>query len=278
MSKKYLSAPLPFIGQKRMFIKPFINVINSYPDETIFIDLFGGSGLLSHVTKTNKPNSTVIYNDFDNFRLRLDNIPRTNNLLRDLRNIVGDLPKLSIIKGEKRELIFQRLEQELRYFGYIDIITISNNLLFSSKHCMTIQEMRHDSLYNRIRRNDIEQPIGYLDGLEITSCDYRILFEKYKDNPHSVFIIDPPYFCTDIKTYMMSWGLKDYLEVLTVLDKHKFIYFTSNKSSILELCEWMSEHKSFENPFANCNNINHLVNMNYNSKYTDIMLYNKNNK
>ena len=70
MRKQYLSAPLPFVGQKRMFAREFIKVLKQYPEDTVFVDLFGGSGLLSHITKCQKPNATVIYNDFDGYRNR----------------------------------------------------------------------------------------------------------------------------------------------------------------------------------------------------------------
>ena len=43
----YLSAPLPFVGQKRMFAHEFIKVLKQFPDDATFVDLFGGSGLLS---------------------------------------------------------------------------------------------------------------------------------------------------------------------------------------------------------------------------------------
>ena len=77
MRKQYLSAPLPFVGQKRMFAREFIKVLKQYPEDTVFVDLFGGSGLLSHITKCQKPNATVIYNDFDGYRNRLQHIPQT---------------------------------------------------------------------------------------------------------------------------------------------------------------------------------------------------------
>ena len=85
MRKQYLSAPLPFVGQKRMFAREFIKVLKQYPEDTVFVDLFGGSGLLSHITKCQKPNAMVIYNDFDGYRNRLQHIPQTNRLLADLR-------------------------------------------------------------------------------------------------------------------------------------------------------------------------------------------------
>ena len=64
----YLSAPLPFVGQKRMFAKEFIKVLEQFKDKSVFVDLFGGSGLLSHITGRVRPDATVVYNDYDNYR------------------------------------------------------------------------------------------------------------------------------------------------------------------------------------------------------------------
>lgn len=109
MSKLYLSAPLPFVGQKRMFAKQFIEVIKQYPADTVFVDLFGGSGLLSHITKHFHPESRVIYNDFDNYRLRINNIPRTNSLLESIRPIASQFDRHKPITGVAREQIFSLL-------------------------------------------------------------------------------------------------------------------------------------------------------------------------
>ena len=38
MKKMYLSAPLPFVGQKRMFAREFIKVLGQFPDSTVFVD------------------------------------------------------------------------------------------------------------------------------------------------------------------------------------------------------------------------------------------------
>lgn len=275
MRKQYLSAPLPFVGQKRMFAKEYIKVLEQYPDDAVFVDLFGGSGLLSHITKCQKPNATVVYNDFDDYRHRLANIPRTNFLLADLRAIVGDMPKYSCIKGEKRDNIFARLEQEEREYGYIDFITISSALMFSMKYKLSIPEMKKEALYNNIRKADYPLSMDYLNGLEIVSADYKDVYEQYKDAPNVVFLVDPPYLSTDVGTYKMYWKMSDYLDVLTVLKDRNFVYFTSNKSSIIELCEWIGANKTIGNPFEKCQKVEFNAHMNYNAKYTDIMLYKK---
>lgn len=273
MKKHYLSAPLPFVGQKRMFAREFIKVLEQYPDNTVFVDLFGGSGLLSHITKCQKPNATVIYNDFDNYRFRLENIPHTNTLLTDLRNIVQGVPKHGCIKGEMRDRVFARLEQEEREHGYIDFISISSALMFSMKYKLSIPEMKKEALYNNIRQSDYPPASDYLEGITVVSCDYKVLFEKYKDTPGVVFLVDPPYLSTDVGTYNMYWKLADYLDVLTVLSGHKFVYFTSNKSSIIELCEWLGKNRTLGNPFAECRKVEFNATMNYNATYTDMMLY-----
>lgn len=38
MRKMYLSAPLPFVGQKRMFAREFIKVLEQFDDKTVFVD------------------------------------------------------------------------------------------------------------------------------------------------------------------------------------------------------------------------------------------------
>ena len=54
--KIYNQAPLPFQGQKRRFVKPFKEALKSFPNDAVYIDLFGGSGLLSHTVKSVYPN------------------------------------------------------------------------------------------------------------------------------------------------------------------------------------------------------------------------------
>lgn len=274
MSRKlYLSAPLPFVGQKRMFARQYIQVLKDYPDDAVYVDLFGGSGLLSHITKRMKPDATVVYNDFDNYRQRLANIPQTNLLLANLRKLVEGLPRHKPISGETRAKIFHRIAKEEEDYGYVDYITLSSSLMFSMKYKTSLEGMYSETLYNNIRKADYHPCPDYLDGLTITSRDYREVFDEYKDMPNAIFLVDPPYLSTDVTTYTMSWGLSDYLDVLTVLQSHPFVYFTSNKSSILELCEWMGRNRTLGNPFERCRKLEFNAHMNYNSSYTDMMLY-----
>lgn len=268
-----MSAPLPFVGQKRMFAKEFIKVLGQFPDSTVFVDLFGGSGLLSHITRCVRPDAAVVYNDFDNYRRRLANIPATNVLLSDLRRIAEGVPRKKCITGENREKVLARIEREEKERGYVDYITLSSSLLFSMKYILSLEDMRKETLYNNIRQTDYPEAKDYLEGLTVTGEDYKEVFRRYKDVPGVVFLVDPPYLSTEVGTYKMYWRLADYLDVLNVLKGHPFVYFTSNKSSILELCDWIDRNPFIGSPFKNCRKVEFNARMNYNAGYTDMMLY-----
>ena len=275
MKKQYLSAPLQFQGQKRMFAKEFIKVLKHYPDNAVFVDLFGGSGLLSHITKCQKPDAAVVYNDFDNYRLRLGNISRTNALLDMIRPIAAPTPRHKALPKAAKEAILRVIEQEEKEYGYVDYITISTSLLFSMKYATDLDGLRKETFYNTVRKCDYSPCLDYLDGVEVVSCDYRKLFNKYKDAQNVVFLIDPPYLSTEVGTYTMTWGLSDYLDVLQTLVGTNYIYFTSDKSSIMDLCNWMGKNNTIGNPFIGCERVEFNASVNYSSRYTDIMLFKK---
>lgn len=256
-----------------MFAKEFIKVLGQFPSSIVFVDLFGGSGLLSHITKCVRPDATVVYNDFDNYRQRLANIPATNVLLSDIRRITEGIPRNKRIIGETRNKVFSRIEKEEKEYGYVDYITISASLLFAMKYVLNLESMKKETLYNVIRQTDYPEAVDYLKGITVTCEDYKKVFEHYKDVPDVVFLVDPPYLSTEVGTYKMYWRLADYLDVLNVLKGHSFVYFTSNKSSILELCDWIERNPFIGNPFKDCRKIEFNAHMNYNSTYTDIMLY-----
>lgn len=235
-TKKFTQAPLPFMGQKRRFLNQVKGVLESCPDNAIYVDLFGGSGLLSHTVKQYYPNATVVYNDYDDYRLRLDNVNNTNKLIADIRLILATSQKDKRIAPKERNLILERVLKEENETDYVDYITLSSNVLFSMKYVKSLAELEKETLYNCVRSSPYVVA-NYLDNLIIESADYKELFSKYKNNENVVFLVDPPYLSTEVGTYKNYWKLKDYLDVLDVLEGTNYLYFTSNKSNIIELCE-----------------------------------------
>ncbi|OWP74786.1 DNA adenine methylase [Flavobacterium oreochromis] len=271
-SKIFTQSPLPFMGQKRRFLKQVKAVLNDCPDNAVYVDLFGGSGLLSHTIKQQYPNATVVYNDYDNYRLRLQNVDKTNKLIADIRVILANNTKDKRIQEPERSQILERVLREEQTTGYVDYITLSSSILFSMKYVQTYTDLEKETLYNCIRQSNYTAE-GYLDGLVIESADYKELFSKYKNEKNVIFLVDPPYLSTEVGTYKNYWKLKDYLDVLDVLNGTNYLYFTSNKSQIVELCEWMSDKPALYNPFAGSTTSTVNNQVNFSASYTDIMLH-----
>ena len=156
----------------------------------------------------------------------------------------------------------------------MDYITLSASLLFSGQFATSYEELAKECFYNKIKQSEYNAD-GYLDGVEITHIDYKVLFSLYKYLPNVCFVLDPPYLSTDCSSYTSYWGLKDYLEVLDLLQWTSYFYFTSNKTSIVELCQWLTMHPNIGNPLegAQCKEV--AVNINKTSKYKDMLFYKK---
>lgn len=278
MKKRYTSAPLPFQGQKRRFIGAFalaLEELKQNQDVKVIVDLFGGSGLLSHTAKDIFPDCQVIYNDFDNYSVRLRNIDRTNRLLSDIRELAKDQESGKRIDPICSRKIITRVEHE-EQTGFVDYVTLSASLLFSMSYVSNLYELKNATLYNRLKASDyICNQEEYLQGLDIVSQHYQELYLKYKDVPGVVFLLDPPYLSTDTGTYKSDkyWKLRDYLDVLNVLTGSNYVFFTSNKSNLIELCEWFEDNRDFRNPFKGSVLQTQKVTLNKTSGYTDMMLY-----
>lgn len=271
----FVQAPLPFQGQKRRFLKPFKNALNEFSPTATYVDLFGGSGLLSHTVKNYYPDAKVIYNDFDNYSERIANVNKTNVLLVDIRAICARQPERKERLDENlRTEIIARIEAEK---GFIDWVTISSSVLFSMNYVTSLDQLKKEKFYNKVRLSDYKAD-GYLDGVDVVRKDYRLLFEEYKNHSNVVFLVDSPYLSTDCSTYSRPdyWKLSDYLNVLKTIEDQSYFYFTSNKSQILELCDWMETNSYARNPFADSTTVKVNTSLTYNASYEDIMIYRNN--
>lgn len=269
-AKVYNASPLPFMGQKRRFVAQFREALQEFPAATTFVDLFGGSGLLSHVVKRQRPDARVVYNDFDDFHRRIEHVERTNAIIAEIREVLDGVPRMKKVPTPKRQAIIELLKQH-EQIEYVDYVTVSSSILFSGNYATNIREVEKQTLYNTTKRTPYNCD-GYLDGLEIVKADYRELFAQYENTPGVVFLVDPPYLATQTGHYENYWRLADYLDVFATIVRHPFFYFTSNKSSVIEFFDWMDAH-GFGSPFKEAirKEITNMVN--YHAQYTDIMIY-----
>jgi len=139
------------------------------------------------------------------------------------------------------------------------------------------EQLQKEKFYNKVRLSDYNAD-GYLEGVDRVKKDYRDLFAEYRNNPNVVFLVDPPYLSTDCSTYSRPeyWKLSDYLNVLKTIEDSSYFYFTSNKSQIIELCNWMEQNGYCRNPFDEAKTVTIGTQLTHNASYNDIMIY-KNN-
>ena len=107
MSRTYKCAPLPFMGQKRYFLRDFAEVLERVEGQIdTVVDLFGGSGLLSHTAKRVLPGCRVIYNDFDHYDRRLAAVEDTNAILAAIKErLTGLEPNQRLTDWERADVL-----------------------------------------------------------------------------------------------------------------------------------------------------------------------------
>lgn len=239
----YQTAPLSFLGQKKNMLKVFFRVLEKYfkiDDDMVFLDLFGGSGLLSHHLKCHYPNNRVVWNDFNNYAERLK--PERIKILKEIQAFANELLKEKakeqpLSKAEKDELlnfIAQYPQDKL------DFIQLSSWFCFSGSLCENFETFKRACKYMRLTTKTL-QTQGYLDGVERVSGDYRLIYEKFK-NEKLFVVADPPYLQTMNDSYKQHFTLGDFLDLNDILMKiDKWILFSSERSDIKPFLEWQNK-------------------------------------
>lgn len=275
MTKAYQKAPLPFVGQKRMFLKEFRKILDKIPNDGeswTIVDVFGGSGLLAYTAKTHKPKATVIYNDFDGYAERLNHIDDINRLRGILFEMTKDVPRQKRITDELKGQILQAIAD---FDGYIDVRSVSTWLLFSGKQIAHIDELTDHQMYNTVRTSDYDRADGYLDGLTITHESFETLIPKYADKPNALLLLDPPYICTEQKAYAMTgyFGMTKFLRLMKLV-RPPYLFFSSTRSELLDYMDYL---KDCEPMMWECvggfQKISINTHVNHHAEYEDNMIY-----
>lgn len=242
----FKQAPLPFYGQKRMFLKQFRKVLNENIDgqgeDWTIIDVFGGSGLLSHTSKCEKPLARVIYNDFDNYATRLKHIKDTNQLRQEIyQNVTGIIPKNKRINKEVKEKIINKIND---FKGFKDLNCLSSWLLFSGEQIATLDDLFKHDFWHCVRQTDYPEATNYLDGMEVIRESFEQLLPKFQNREKVLLILDPPYLCTRQESYKQKdyFGLVNFLQLIN-LTKPPYIFFSSTKSEFPRFIEFIVKNK-----------------------------------
>lgn len=140
------------MGQKRYFVRDFSQVLGQVEGKIdTVVDLFGGSGLLSHTAKRVLPGCRVIFNDFDRYDKRLAAVSQTNEVLRAIKECLTGIEPNARLTERQRIDVLRIVEGYEQRFGWLDIMTIGRSVLFSGKWVTSLAELRTHTMYNRVR-------------------------------------------------------------------------------------------------------------------------------
>ena len=129
------------MGQKRYFLRDFTEVLQQGEGEIdTMVDLFGGSGLLSHTAKRVLPGCRVVYNDFDRYIDRLAAVDTSNEILGVIKQRLTGLEANKRLSEQERADVLAIVEDYARR-DYVDIMTIGRNVLFSGKWVTLFEEL-----------------------------------------------------------------------------------------------------------------------------------------
>ncbi|WP_065233075.1 DNA adenine methylase [Gallibacterium anatis] len=276
-AKYFAQAPLPFVGQKRMFLQQFRSVLNQMiadnGDGWTIVDAFGGSGLLSYAAKQLKPKARVIYNDFDGYAERLKHIDDINRLRQQLSDLLTGCPRQKRLDIAMRHKIIDAIES---FDGYKDPHILCAWLLFSGQQIKSLNELYRHGFYNCVRQSDYDTADGYLDGIEVVSESFSELLPKFANDKKAIFVLDPPYLCTHQASYKQEsyFGLINFLELIR-LTRPPYLFFSSTKSEFVRFIDWLIATKGDNwQSFADYQRIVIQTSASHNGQYEDNLIYN----
>lgn len=183
----------------------------------------------------------MIYNDYDGYSERLAHIEDINRLRRLLIAEVGEIPRDTRIPHE----IKQKIIHIIRCFdGYMDLQTLQSWLLFSGNQAKSVEDLLTRSFFNCIRQSDYPSADGYLDGVDVVCLEFDALMQQFEDNKKAIFVLDPPYLCTQQASYNQEnyFDLIDFLRLIK-LTRPPFVFFSSTKSEFVRFVDTMIEDK-----------------------------------
>ena len=274
--KTYKKAPLPFIGQKRNFLKHFIPLLQqNIPDDGAgwtIVDVFGGSGLLAHTTKRTLPKARVVYNDFDGYAERLRHIADTERLRRQCLAIVGTAGKDNRLSDDTKARLIAAIET---FNSFVDVQTLASWFLFSGKQAKDWADLKSKIWWNGIAKSPYAEAADYLDGLEIRHQCFTKLLPEFAGQTKTLLLLDPPYISTAQGAYANEqyFGMVQFLKLADKI-KPPFVFFSSTKSELPAYVDYVCRAKTGNwQVWEGCQRVAFKARLNYQTAYEDNMLW-----
>ena len=274
--KIYKKAPLPFVGQKRKFLKHFIPLLQQHIPNNgagwTIVDVFGGSGLLAHTAKRTLPEACVIYNDFDGYAKRLHHISDTEKLRQQCLAIVGTTGKDKRLSDDTKARLIATIET---FDGFMDVQTLASWFLFSGKQARDWEDLKSKIWWNGIAKSPYADASDYLHGLEIRNQCFTTLLPEFAGQPETLLVLDPPY----VSTVQGAYANEQYFSMVQFLKladniKPPFVFFSSTKSELPAYVDYICRAKTGNwQAWEGCQRVAVKAQLNYSVAYEDNMVW-----
>ena len=240
---KRIKPPLPFVGHKGAWGLELAAIAQNIPSGCVVIDVFGGSGICAHYIKQARPDLFVVWNDFDNYRARLDHAPETEEIRRLFLDTFGPpAGKGNLVKpldADQCAFVRETIRRSLAERGFIDLQTLSRWLyLYSHKTCI-LEASRNSKLYNRIPvvplrldacrswLSDVVRTSVTFSGLDtpFNLFGVPVKLSDFAASRDVLLILDPPYLGTCSDDYGNKEALKILASVCECCERLPFLLF-----------------------------------------------------
>lgn len=241
-----VNPPIHFSGNKKHWQEFIENVIKDIPSDSTIVDAFGGCGIISYYIIQSRPDINVIYNDFDGYIKRLDNIGDLEEIRKGLQKIAGkrthgkirqagQLDKNPITDVVKKKKILKYLDDCKKRGMFVDINVIATWLT----HGFSATDLAIDKvMINNIPVNplNLERVKEYADVLRPVrhKFDIRSLFtskrlQKLLNDSSVYWILDPPYRETDAGDYKNGFSEEIENSIKEIVKTNRVILFCDEK-------------------------------------------------
>jgi len=199
-------------------------------------DVFGGSGWLSLYAKKLNPKLKVFLNDADRELFNLLNSIKSGKLLEEIKTFEEKNPTYFEYLKESEKKKKAEKEWKETFNSWLDGFSEEFKMFFALKLWVCASEYNKEkpsySMIWSCRLNISETLVETFKTFELSCLDYKT-FLSLTFPPKTLFIFDPPYFCTQ-KTYKHNYFNVDaYISLLQLVSTLPAYLFVSYDSEFL---------------------------------------------
>lgn len=245
------------MGNKYDLLSKLLLYFPNEKDVSLFIDLFGGSGVVT----ANVPYKKVVYNELNDNIVKLfhtlKNVPPTEIIDK----ITNNIKEFNLEKKNQKNYIEFREYYNKSEKDIIDLLTLtyysfSNLIRFNNKNEFN---MPCGNQFFKLTEHDVQIKLFNMllkeKNIEITNLDAFEVLKNITKNTNQFIYLDPPYLNTTAiyneKRAFGGWSIKEDMKLFNELDRISSLGIKWALSNVLEnkgiknehLKEWATEKK-----------------------------------